>query len=893
MLTTKVKESYDRKRNLEALITRARRAEYKTKYDKREPIVPGGLNDIEKIDLQIWPKADFYVSPDGSGDGKTPFTSISAYEFVKLQLFDGAVVAFERGRVFNNFGDYDVANNNVTWRAYGTGADPILRGSDDITGLTWTDTGGNIYSAPWSNPLYWIYKDGVAAKWAESAFYPITTRDNSTTFRASTLTGVYGTSLVGAKVLLKSHVFAWSLLNTVTTYTDATGQFVINAAGSGTVPALIGYHVKFYGMLQFLTDVDEWHYDDAADLIYYKTAGGAPTGDLRVGRKNDAITINNSVTGFNVIGLQFTQYYNSAINGKLNNGTKIQNCTFTDIKQNALFLWGNATGVEITGNTIARAGQNGMLLGALISPVVSSNTISYCGLDITLPIDQVIGGTLSTWEQTQGCGIVFTYDLTNGAYAVSGGMVQYNYIHHMRYCAINFTGSLTEVSYNKCDETMIDTEDGAAIYCVAIPISPYFAVTANTIIQKNIITNVRGRYDNVPVANVNLNSWGIYVDYQCDDISIIDNTIINSQGGLIKINYGTQGCTITGNVATGGIYGVHFSNWDSLYDPNDGNTFTGNVIGTAYYPVTVLDNDVVTSYNPFANGGSSNNNVYLNPYGDIAGRRLTATATSYTLATWRSTYGGDAGSTNYPITTLRYSGEFAREQEVFYQMNETMSSVSYAIPTGYVDKVGTTAGNNVNIPAYSGIILLKTTSVATVFDSFNGTNGTSISGRTPDTGGTWTLRHGAIVIGSSSVMTATTNGNATNTTSNADVNIMVSSSRGTNASGGIHFIVRHNGLSGTANENYIWVKWQSNVLSVIEHTAPSTDVTLVSFNKANENSTFTCEAQVVGNRIKVRINNEQCIDFTGLTMNPSSLIHGFRQEVFTNNFCATFAISNP
>lgn len=849
------------------------------------------LNAIEKIDLEVWPTANYYVTPNGKGDGKTPFSAMSMEEFEKADLQDGDIVAFERGQVFNGFGDYTVLVNNVVFRSYGTGADPIFRGSDDMTSLTWTHTGSNIYSATWANPFYWIFKDGVASKLCSTQWYPTTLRSSASTFTAPSAAGVWGSTLIGAQVIIKSYYFTNSLMGSISAWNNGTGQFTMSNVGF--TPTVAGFHVKFFNQLQFLDEVNEFFYNAGTTTVYYKTAGGAPTGDLRICRKNYAIKINDSVSGFNCIGLNFTQYYNCAIQGKLTNSTKIQNCTFTDIKQNSIFLWGNATGVEVTGNTVIRCGQNGMLFGCLVSPTVSSNTISYIGMDANIPIPQVIGATLSDWEQTEASGIVFTYDITNSAYGVSGGYVQYNYVHHVGYCGINFTGSLTEVSYNRVDECMLTQQDGSAIYCVSNPQSPYFTQTSNTLIKKNILTNIRGKYDQCPVSHPLLNTWGIYVDYQCDAISIIDNTVINSEGGIIKINYANRNNIITGNVGTGGTYGIIFNNDAVLYYANTGNTFTGNLIATSFYPISIFDLNGVTTYNPFTSG-TSNNNWLVNPYGDVAGRRLTSPATSYTMATFRSTYGGDAGSVGYPLTIINYSGEFAREQEVFYHLNETMSSVSYTIPTGYVDKNNVTAGNSVTIPAYEGIALFKTASVATIWDAFSGTNGTSISAHTPNVGGAaWTLRHGAIVIASSSTVTATTNGNATQTTANSDVNLLSTASRGSNASGTINLIARHNGLSGTANENYIWVKWASDLIQVIEHTAPSTDVVLTSAQQELSASSYFLECQIVGSRIKVRVSGEERIDFTGLTMNPSSTIHGIRCEVFTSSFVNTCAFSNP
>lgn len=877
MITDKIIHSAKRKKYFDALVKNQNVAVWNIKTErKRKRLLPS---------TEIWPTLPgYFVSPEG--DEK----SISLKEFRKIQLKKGDRVYFERGQIYN-FAEYTVLVDNITFSSYGAGADPILRGSDDIGGLTWTSEGSNRFSCPYSTPIKWVGVNGVAAKLAETPWYKITSQPSGTNIRATSLISAWGSSVAGAGVLVREYYFTYSTYKSCTAYDNSTGQVTLSSA---ILTGRTEFAFKLFNQLQFMTEEFEFFHDTSANKIYYQTAGSSPWGtDIRVWTEDFAIELDDNVSGFTCDGIEFREYYNSAIQGFTNPSFTLRNCNINNIRNNGIFLWGPTTGVLIEDNTFSKCGQNGMLLGGLINPTISGNTLTTMGRERTPPIMQIVGGTLSTWEQTQGCAIVFTYDLTNtSTFAVDGGTVTENIVSDCAYCGINFTGTLTTVSYNEVDEVMLDLEDGAGIYCVSNPQAPYGTQVTGTVITKNIVKNVRGKYDHCPLVHPTMNSWGIYVDYQCDSVVITNNSVYcMDAGGLMKINYGCRNNTITGNTLIGSVYGVLFGNYDSIYINNVGNVFTGNTIATSTYPVTTYDVDGGTTYNPFS-GGSTNNNFYINPYGDVVGRRLEGTpALSYTLAAWRTFTGGDAGSVISPIAAIAFTGYFSALQEIITEINYTASSVSFPVPTGFVDKSGITAGNNVTIPAHEGVAFIKTSSVAVVYDTFTGTNGTSISGRTPNVGGNWTLRHGTITI-SSNAMVASVTGNATQTIASSDANVMIQSSKGT--TGNINLILRHDGTSGAATEDYIWIFWGSNLISLIEHTGPSTDVTLETCaQQLDSNTNFYLEAQVVGNRILIKVNNETKIDYTGLTLDPSSVIFGFRQPSTGGSISTTFAISLP
>lgn len=836
----------------------------------------------------------WYVSASGSGSntGHSSSSPLDLTTFLSTTINPGDAIYFAAGEIFF-IEDYQLSDDNVLVSRYGSGADPVIIGSQDISGLTWTHEGSNLYSCPWAtSDAKWVYVNGVAAKLAQTDWYKITSQSDGTHLTATTLNGAWGSTVSGSKVLVREWYFTYSFLRNVTAY--SAGQITLDTA---VRTGLTEFAFKLYDQLQFLNEVGEWFFDDAANKIYYKTAGGAPT-DIRICTEDRAFTLPIGTDNVEIRDIEFTQYLVTAIQGRDVDGLTIGNCNIHDIRGNGLFIYGPGQDTHIHHNEFNRCEQNGMLLGGLMNPIVEFNDIDSSGIGVTHPFAiKLDTAVLSEWQQTTSSGIVFTYDRSNTTYhGVEGGIIRRNNINRSGYCGINFTGSIDSVSWNRVDSSMIGgVEDGAAIYCIGQPeLSNYQTETIGTVIYKNIVTYFAGRYENCPLAHPDMNSWGIYIDKTCEAIVIKNNTLFGpNSGGLIKISVGNHDNIITDNTVIGAVQGVQFVH-DISYPSNITNTLTGNMIATAWFPVSTRDlsNTFGGSYSPFSSGGDTDNNIYFNPYGDVVGRRLGSSPNSYTLSGWRALTSDDASSVVSPIATYTYTGNFASEQEIIVQLNETLSSVSFAVPTGFVSKTGVTAGNNVTIPAYEGVVFVRTSSIATVYDTFNGSNGTSISGRTPNVGGNWTLRNGVITI-TGNTMVSASNGNATVTTSNADVNIMVQAHKG--STGNINVLIRHNGLNGTSVEDYIWLFWGSDLISLIQHVGSTgVNTTLATAPQLLEVGTnYYVEAQVTGNRIKIKINNENRMDFTGLTMNPSSVIHGFRQTSGGASGTTTFATSSP
>jgi hypothetical protein len=148
-------------------------------------------------------EATWFVSNSGNGgnDGHSSLSPIDAATLLTKTIVANDTIYFNRGDSFE-MGDFDLTVA-ASILPYGSGADPILRGSTDISGLTWTDEGGGIYSTPMVTDPKWIWIDGECAKLTETARIPIVSRGSDTTITISHAAVSGYSSIVDSALVMK------------------------------------------------------------------------------------------------------------------------------------------------------------------------------------------------------------------------------------------------------------------------------------------------------------------------------------------------------------------------------------------------------------------------------------------------------------------------------------------------------------------------------------------------------------------------------------------------------------------------------------------------------------------------------------------------------------------
>lgn len=823
---------------------------------------------------------DFYVTNSGEGNTITPL------ELMSLPLAEGNKIYFNRGEEFE-IGDLNITENGIEVGAYGTGDDPIIKGSVDIGSQTWTSEGSNVWSTPYSGTVKWLDVNGAEAQIAESPWYVITSQPNTSNLRATSLISQWGSSIVGAKVIVKEYYFTYSHVLTVTAYDNATGQITLS---SPVQTSLIGFSFKLFDQFQFINSTGEWFHDTTANKLYYRTSGSSPAGtDIRVVTKDCAFNISDDVTDSTFSGLELCQFFQAGIKGKGNSRTSISSCNIHNIRQNGIFLYGTNEESTIQGNDISSCGQNAILIGGITDFVISNNTFTDIGVQSSIPFLQKIGSSFTTYEQTLGTGVAFSRDLFTTNVVAQNGTIDNNVMTNLSYCGVVFLGSNHVIEYNEVNGCMSQFIDGGGIYGIkAVGFDPD---GNDNIIRKNILHGAVGSMANTDAAWPEGNyAWGVYLDINLTGTIVEDNTIYDCASGGVLVNYGCQGTEIKNNVFVGGLHLVRYYNHTVGAESgkvNNGNILTGNVFAirsASQYAVDLFDVQGITTYNPYSSGGSAENNYYLNPYSTNLFRQSTGVDAYYTIAAWRTKLSKDVVAytsvPTYSLTNATYAA-----LEVALNVNTSKSAVlPYTPSDDYVD-INNVDITTENIPIYKGSVFIRKTSVRIVLDNFNGTNGTALASHTPDRGGAWTTHSGTNTLNGSGRITGA-NGNSTIDTGIADALIGVSG-RASASGGGINILARHNnGAGGVNNESYIWVAWFGTTIGLYKKDIGGTTTTIASATSTITVGTdYYVELKLEGTRAIVTIGSTQVIDIddaVNLAFNQSNTRHGVRMSANSN-----------
>lgn len=803
--------------------------------------------------------APFYVSQAGTGVG-TQADPFGPTEFETAlgdgTITSGATVKFNKGDTVE-LGSIDVSTANLTFDAYGTGADPIITGSEDISGLTWTDGGSGLYSASLATEPKWLFLDGVASKWAQSAYISITGRPSSTVIQANSATINAMSSIIGAKVRIIENPWIMSFEYTVTAYDPGTGNITLDRTIIG---AGVGKTFALMDQLQFLTGNNQWYYDNATTTIYYKSASNPSTLDLRASVHNRGFDLN--APGITINNLAFQHYQEGAIasDDGDSSGVTISNCTITDCREYGIFVVGcddyTISGCDILrcGNGIARTGDNWS---------VTNNTITTIGMDLNYPFP------VGTY-QSRGNGVL----LWGANNTISG-----NTISNLAYCGTLTTGFDDIIEQNEFYDFCKRFDDGAAIYTAGVGSS----VTTNSgaQIRNNYIHDAGGIND---VA-------GIYIDNYTTSYTLTSNIITGVPLAGIYCNWSTTHTALITNIVYDCpvLVEFHENTTQALYPDNEGCVMTGNIFvakDNTQVPVELESFNSDANFSPFSNGGSCDNNRYIIPYGTIVAQtRATAggTATTHTLSSWRTHISGDAAAESienlYSYTTADNAG-----LEILVDVNFTGNESTVPVGSDYVNPDGDVISQNV-IPAYYAAVSTSTVSTperTTIFlDNFTGASG-NITGHTPDTGSAWTVTTGTISLNGSGKCIASVAGEMYQDTGDSDTKIEVTGQVSSQPAG-INLLMRYTDVN-----KYILVQ--------LFITSPSTSSRVILYNRTGGVSTsmiqptftavintdYKLTAHLVGNRMRVYINDVQYIDYTdsdnndiGIN-NPTGTKHGVR-----------------
>lgn len=800
----------------------------------------------------------YYVAESGSGDGSSAgnAASLSTFQSDLPSLPIGTNIYFNKGDTFA-VNDLTIPQNNISIRAYGSGADPIFLGSESLSAATWTNEGSGFYSTTLASAPKWIFINGEAARHGESDWIPINSTPSSTSrgANASVLNAFNSVqSLVGAKLRVKEYAWRIGFEQNITAY--STG--VITTAET-FVGGDIGYPFKLYGQKQFCTIQNDWFFDGTKLWIYKSTS---PSGtDIRVTYSDRAFSV-ASKSGVSFTGVEFKHYYQEAIYSTSANNLLIDDCNIHDIRGNGILGLGASDGVTIQNSTITRCGLNGISCGIWQNYVIQNNTISYIGAQANLgwPIN-------TSLLKTGGVGINTEWESMLAPY---GGYVYRNTISHTGYNAYTCVGDDHVAEENFVEFYCEHFSDGGGLY--TFHRSDLGPSTDNVTFRRNIVVNGVGSIAGIIDANQTNSIRAIYIDNGSKYTVIDKNTVIGSTTGTptvksgIFINGGTTDHWITDNVAFNFTRGCVTIAQGDFTDPDHPDTttnvvLTGNILISASpttYCVLLQEASIPTTFNPFGGTGSSDNNSYISVYNtsnNVNGYASTTdgSMTGQTLTQWRTRCGDDVNS-NAISNTLTYSNIYvsvAAENIVDYNYSTSVESIS--IGANYIDHLGATI-TSANIPAFESIGYFSSVSRNYLLDNFTGTNGTSLVGRSPDVigpvpnvlSGTHTLSSGS--------MASSVNGLVSyNLGTGINDYVLECFSFITNTSASIRLDVRLQDDSGSANNRIILDFTGGNIRLREFYASATATQTLTTAFTLTSNTSYNIRIYCSGATVKVYV----------------------------------------
>jgi len=618
----------------------------------------------------------YYIAADGSdsADGLTTGTPMSVTKLLTLTLDNKTYLKFKKGDTFF-LGDFIFSSHQGSIGAYGSGANPIIRGSEDISTLTWTSEGSGVYSTPMATAPKWIYIADVAARLAQTAWIATTAKPASNILRVNpaSLSG-YGDSLVGAELRVTDEAWWISYGYTVTAYDGGTGNITLDR---DIDEAVAGDDILLLGQDQFISANNDWAYNSSEQKLYVKASASPSTLAIRSVTKDYAFELR--ARGITIDGVDLNQFYKCGYFGAdgMTSEITIQNCVINNIKLRGILLI-NSNNSNINTNTVTYCGNNGIQVNGN-GASCQSNTVHDIGMDANYQLPLEI--TNVTRSGGTGIGIRGNNNVT-----------KYNVVYNTAWCGIISNGLTHETGYNHVYNYLKRFRDGSGIYSSGISLTSYNNAAW---IHHNLVHD--GQTAEIPsiVNGSGLDAKGIYLDNYSYSGLIEYNSTWNNPGSGFFVNTPNSGLIIRNNLAAqcsdepfhirGGSGTTTIQNTNNIF------------ISTGSAGVCIE----VTTGNPFTDSDTNN---YINPYRNEIGL---VNVTEYTLAAWRTLLSDDAASTAM-VNYIAWSSTANAAFEVMVEDNYTDASVNFNIPAGY-KQVDGTSGGTVSIPAYGGVAYLKET----------------------------------------------------------------------------------------------------------------------------------------------------------------------------------------
>lgn len=521
-------------------------------------------------------------------------------------------------------GSLDIDQPNVTVEG-GT-----ITGGEDISGLTFTDQGSDIWTTPMTEDPKWINFDGTAAKMAETpGWFDVGSAPapNQVSVATGDLSGY--TDIIGSYLVFWSRPFSYSERYTVTNYNGA-GLITVDRDLHVSIGGNSYY--RLFNNTEYFDGDKEWVWRD--NVLTIKSAVDPSTLNITKSSHDYAFNITAPKSFIKKVELKEQFLY-----GILSTANKFEaaHCNIHDIRGNGVKCQVQTESVILNQNTVNNIGHNGFWLGPQTNISVVRNRITNIGMGGNIGWNNASFGAAS---QTDGCAMKWNIDLNNLDHDASNIYVAYNYIENTAYNGISFhIGQNGWVRRNQVYNTNNLLADGAPIHTYHY--LNFLEAFTGFIIEENF-TETQSALDKVR---------SIYQDQKCKNNIVRYNTSICANGNAtFHINTDNEGHTYAENIAiSGGDAVQRWRNWASAFKEynNQKHKLAGNlyISETGSIPAFQFSDGVT----PFASGGSSDNNYFARP----SGAYVLDDGLNKTLAQLTADYGTDGSSVEFTYTAYK------------------------------------------------------------------------------------------------------------------------------------------------------------------------------------------------------------------------------------------------
>lgn len=583
------------------------------------------------------------------------FTSIDLLNGFALAAGDS--VFFAKGQIYR--GQINASVDSVYYGSYGTGAKPIISGSELLTG--WVER-GSYYATKASQDVGDLWIDGVQQTVARFPNTGFATVDNAgSTFIKSDELTQEDDYWNGGVVRFKPNSYTWEF-STVSDFV-ADGDTLKFATGSYGPQANYGFYIE--GPLAALDTADEWATVSATDSVYVYANPTSSTAEASVKDYGIYITASN-VT---VSGLDFRYQLKAAVRiaGTVE-GINVASCDISNQRWDGIYSSDTTTASVIDSCTFRDVRGN-----AVEFTKGSTDTIRHSTFDVI--------GTVEGYGMRANGYMVISSGIQFGP-TTSSNVVSQNVLDSVGYQGVLIKGHSHLVEKNILTNIVMCYADGGALASYSEDPSTAYG----TLWQYNIVDGVQGSALACPSGR-DIYVMGLYWDHGSQHMKAQYNTFANIKTSGVWQSIGSHHDTLyhnnIHNVCQGGILatgGIHLDIEDTTSE--NGNCYIGNRVFvdsvTAVSPLYVKA-DYVEAEFPKADLGTIDSNYYYEETSSAVTKLFhdgTWQSTAYTLAAWRTFSSQDAGSAG------RFSQYRPKYDSVVIYQNRSDTSLTQSFSGG-------------------------------------------------------------------------------------------------------------------------------------------------------------------------------------------------------------------